>query len=110
MRELLCLQALTILNAMGSYYTARYLKFNANTGSEEINGSTEDGHAITNYCFAITDNARILLLELTADEERFVAESYWRYRRFWSLLAMALLVSAAKETLMVRPKNNLRGL
>ena len=31
-----------------AYYTARYLKFNANTGSEEINGSTEDGHAITN--------------------------------------------------------------
>ena len=48
-------------------------------------------------------------MELTADEERLVAESYWRYRRFWSLLAMALLVSAAKETLMVRPKNDLTG-
>ena len=80
-----------------AYYTARYLKFNANTGSEEINGSTEDGHAITMDVLAITDNARILLIELTADEERFVAESYWRYRRFWSPLAMALLVSAGKR-------------
>ena len=82
---------------MGSYYTARYLKFNANTGSEEINGSTEDGHAITNDVLAITDKSRIVLIELTADEERYVAERYWQYRRFWSPLAMALLVSARKR-------------
>ena len=58
-----------------AYYTARYLKFNANTGSEEINGSTEDGHAITNDVLAITDNARILLIELTADEENLLQKA-----------------------------------
>ena len=91
-------------NQWDAYYTARYLRFNANTGSEETNGSTEDGHAITNDVLAITDNARTVLIELTADEERYVAERYWRYRRFWSPLAMALLVAAGKRNPDGSPK------
>ena len=46
---------------MGSYYTARYLKFNANTGSEEINGFTEDGHAITNDVLPILTMLGLLM-------------------------------------------------
>ena len=91
-------------NQWDAYYTARYLRFNANTGSEETNGSTEDGHAITNDVLAITDNARTVLIELTADEERYLAERYWQYRRFWSPLAMALLVAAGKRNPDGSPK------
>ena len=84
-------------NQWDAYYTARYLRFNANTGGEETNGSTEDGHAITNDVLAITDIARTASLGLTADEETYVARCYQRYKNFWSPLVMALLVETGKR-------------
>ena len=38
------------------------------------------------------DIARTTSLELTADEETYIAECYRLYRRFWSPVVMALLV------------------